>query len=101
MLRRRLLSPPLDFGAVGRAVGNLSVRDRRTATTHRAAGHIGLRWTGRTATAEEAEHDETDPYGDGKKKPMAVHASPLGSTIVQPAIERGWMRVRCRPELAS
>lgn len=101
MLRRRLLSPPLDFGAVDSAVGNLSVRDRRTATTHRAAGHIGFCRSGLTATAEEAEQYESDPDGEGEKKPMAVHASPLGSTIVQPAIERGWMRVRCRPELAS
>lgn len=91
----------MPFSALNSAIGNFANGDRRATAAHSAASHVSLGRPVRAASAEQAQKAKADPYGESEEAPMAVHEFALGSTIAQPAIERGWMRVRCRPEFAS
>ncbi|ABA04797.1 hypothetical protein Nwi_1536 [Nitrobacter winogradskyi Nb-255] len=78
------LTNPSDLRSIDGAVGNLSGRYRSTAAPNRAAGHVRLARAGRTTAShgDQRRHGQRDQDG-------THHAPALGSTIVNPAIERG------------
>ena len=74
-------------------LANISAGDCQPVAAGRLVG-LGL-------TAKQADQTKTTPNDDREEKAAKSHTPALGSTMANPAIDRRWTRVRCRPEFAS